>query len=99
MDDHHFGYITESFTKRIMGPNCLKHIVIVLETFCRFGQGNPYRGGPDCTPLLPQEYRRILFFVFFGKSFQIWYVERFAKLFSGWLHHEILRKNTGTLGY
>jgi hypothetical protein len=33
VDDHHFGYITESFKKRIMGPNCPKHIVIVLETF------------------------------------------------------------------
>ncbi len=33
MDDRHFGYITESFKKRIMGPNCPKHIVIVLETF------------------------------------------------------------------
>jgi hypothetical protein len=61
VDDHHFGYITESL-------------------------------------LLPQEYRRILLLFLFCKSFQIWYVERFAQLFSGWLHHKILRKTLGLLG-
>jgi hypothetical protein len=55
-----------------MGPNCPKHIVIVSETFAdldkelHMGGG----GGPDCSPLLPQEYRRILFFFNFAKAFK-----------------------------
>jgi hypothetical protein len=43
----------------LMGLNCPKLIVIVSETLKDLDKELHIGGGPDCSPLLPQEYRRI----------------------------------------